>query len=101
MELYLRRFFIVWLCILGLCLGEAALGVTRAEMYQATAPVADRSEAAQTAAFQNAMRTVLIRVTGRRSADEDPALGPLLTNARRYVQQYRAAPDSQLWVAFD
>jgi hypothetical protein len=25
----------------------------------------------------------------------------LIANARRYVQQYRAAPDSQLWVAFD
>jgi uncharacterized protein len=101
MELYLRRFSIVWLCIVGLCLGEAALGVTRAEMYQATAPVADRSEAAQTAAFQSAMKMVLIRVTGRRNADEDPALSSLVSNARRYVQQYRAAPDGQLWVAFD
>jgi len=26
---------------------------------------------------------------------------PLLGNARRYVQQYRSAPDNQLWVAFD
>jgi uncharacterized protein len=101
MELYLRSFSIVWLCIVGLCLGEAALGVTRAEMYQATAPVADRSEAAQTAAFQSAMKMVLIRVTGRRNADEDPALSSLVSNARRYVQQYRAAPDGQLWVAFD
>ena len=89
------------MCIVGFCLGEAAQGVTRAEMYQATAPVADRSEAAQTAAFQNAMRTVLIRVTGRRNADEDPALSTLVNNARRYVQQYRSAPDSQLWVTFD
>jgi len=70
-------------------------------MYQAITPVTDRSEAAQTAAFQNAMKIVLIRVTGRRNADEDPALGPLVSNARRYVQQYRAAPDSQLWVTFD
>ena len=101
MEQYLRRFSIVWVCVVGLCLGEAALGVTRAEMYQATAPVADRSEAAQTAAFQGAMKTVLIRVTGRRNADEDPALSSLVSNARRYVQQYRAAPDGQLWVAFD
>jgi uncharacterized protein len=101
MEQYLRRFSIVWLCIVGLCLGEAALGVTRAEMYQATAPVADRSEAAQTAAFQSAMKMVLIRVTGRRNADEDPALSSLVSNARRYVQQYRGAPDGQLWVAFD
>jgi len=98
---YLRAATLLWACAAGLCFGEAAFSLTRAEMYQATTAVSDRSEAAQTAAFQNAMRTVLIRVTGRRSADEDPALGPLLTNARRYVQQYRAAPDSQLWVAFD
>jgi uncharacterized protein len=101
MEQYLRRFFIAWLCIAGLTLSATALGVTRAEMYQAAAPVADRSEAAQTAAFQAAMKTVLIRVTGRRNADEDPALSPLVSNARRYVQQYRPAQDNQLWVAFD
>jgi hypothetical protein len=69
MEQYLRRFSIVLMCLVGLCLGEAALGVTRAEMYQATTPVADRSEAAQTAAFQSAMKMVLIRVTGRRNAE--------------------------------
>ncbi len=91
-----------------LCLGLAApfLGsvgqaMTRAELYQATAPITDRSEAAQTAAFQTAMKTVLVRVTGRRSADEDPALAPLVAVARRYVQQYRTAPDNQLWVSFD
>ncbi|HEY6620302.1 MAG TPA: DUF2066 domain-containing protein [Steroidobacteraceae bacterium] len=77
------------------------MALTRAEMYQATAPLADHSDAAYTAAFQTAMKTVLIRVTGRRNADEDPALGPLVGNARRYVQQYRAAPDAQVWVAFD
>jgi hypothetical protein len=98
---YLRPATLLWACAAGLCFGEAAFSLTRAEMYQATTAVSDRSEAAQSAAFQNAMRTVLIRVTGRRSADEDPALGPLISNARRYVQQYRAAPDSQLWVAFD
>jgi uncharacterized protein len=100
-ERYLRATAILWVCFAGLCVGEAAFSLTRAEMYQATAAVSDRSEAAQSAAFQNAMKTVLIRVTGRRSADEDPALSPLIGNARRYVQQYRAAPDSQLWVAFD
>ena len=89
------------MCIVGLGIAGVALGITRAEMYQATAPVTDRSEAAQTAAFQNAMKTVLIRVTGRRNADEDPALSALVNNARRYVQQYRTAPDSQLWVTFD
>lgn len=98
---YLRPAALLCACIAGLCFGEAAFSLTRTEMYQATAPVTDRSEAAQTTAFQNAMRTVLVRVTGRRSAGEDAALGALISNARRYVQQYRTAPDSQLWVAFD
>jgi uncharacterized protein len=93
----------VFLClsVAALCLGDAALALTRAELYQATAPVADRSEAAQTGAFQTAMKTVLVRVTGRRSAEDDPALAPLVDNARRYVQQYRGAPDGQVWVSFD
>ena len=30
-----------------------------------------------------------------------PPWRPLVGNARRYVQQYRAAPDAQVWVAFD
>src|ERR1700683_3250727 len=82
-----------------LCLaGRAASAV---EAYQVTVPLADRSEAAQTAAFQAALKVVLIRVTGRLGADEDPALAPLVGSARRYVQQYRAAPDQQLWGALD
>jgi uncharacterized protein len=85
----------------GLYLAEPSAGATRPELYQATAPISDRSEAAQTAAFQAAMKIVLVRVTGRRSADEDPALAPLVAVARRYVQQYRAAPDNQEWVSFD
>jgi hypothetical protein len=101
MKQYLRRFSIVWICLAALSLGEGAAAITRAEMYQATAALADRSDAAYSAAFQDAMKTVLIRVTGRRNADEDPALSSLVSNARRYVQQYRAAPDAQVWVAFD
>ncbi len=101
MEQYLRRFSVVLMCLACLSLSEGAAALTRAEMYQATAPLSDRSDAAYTTAFQTAMKAVLIRVTGRRNADEDPGLSSLVANARRYVQQYRAAPDSQVWVAFD
>jgi uncharacterized protein len=76
-------------------------GLTRVDLFQAQVPVDGRSEAAQTAAFQAALRIVLVRVTGRRTADEDAVFAPLVNNARRYVQQFRSAPDSQLWVAFD
>jgi hypothetical protein len=95
----------LWLCV---CAGAAALGLadvspalTRVELYQATAPLTERSEAGQEAAFEAALRTVLIKVTGRRGVDQDPSLAALIASARRYVQQYRTAPDNQLWVAFD
>jgi hypothetical protein len=98
---YLR--LAVFLCVglAALCLGDASLAITRAELYQATASVTDRSEAALSTAFQGAMKIVLVRVTGRRSAEDDPVFAPLIGNARRYVQQYRSAPDSQVWVSFD
>jgi uncharacterized protein len=97
----LRTAVLLCLSLAALCLGNAALALTRAELFQATVPAADRSEAAQAGAFQAAMKMVLVRVTGRRSAEDDPALAPLIGNARRYVQQYRGAADGQIWVSFD
>jgi hypothetical protein len=95
----------LWLCLgiaaAALCFADLSMALTRAELYQATAPMTDRSEAGQEAAFEAALRTVLVRVTGRRGVDQDPALAPLIASARRYVQQYRPAADNQLWVAFD
>jgi uncharacterized protein len=85
----------------ALGLGTVAQALTRAELYQAVAPAGDRTETGQTEAFQAAMKIVLVRVTGRRSAADDPALAPLVTNARRYVQQYRSGADNQTWVSFD
>jgi len=82
-------------------LAPAAFGLTRVELYQAAVTLTERSDAAQSVAFENALKVVLVRVTGRRTADSDPAFAPLLGNARRYVQQYRAAPDNQLVVSFD
>jgi hypothetical protein len=98
---YLRPLALLCLSAVGVCLAGASLALTRAEIYQAQVPVADRSEASKPAAFEAALRIVLVRVTGRRTADEEPAFAPLLGNARRYVQQYRDTQDGQLWVSFD
>jgi hypothetical protein len=98
---YLHVAAILCLGVVALFVSESGTALTRSELYQATSGVAGRCEGADNSAFQAAMKTVLVRVTGRRSADEDPALAPLITNARRYVQQCRSAPDNQLWVAFD
>ena len=97
----LRPAVLLCFSLAALWLGNSALALTRAELFQATVPVADRSEGALAGAFQAAIKMVLVRVTGHRSAEDDPALGPLIGNARRYVQQYRGAADGQIWVSFD
>lgn len=48
-------------------------------------------QSAGEAGFAEAMRTVLVRLTGRRAAANDPALAPLMRDARRYVQIVRPA----------
>ncbi len=96
-----KHFSVFFIGLAALFWGHAGFALTRAELYQATVPFAERCESASAAAFQAAMKIVLIRVTGRSAAGEDPALAPLLGNAHRYVQQCRAGADKQLWVAFD
>jgi hypothetical protein len=92
----------LWALLLGaFCLTPTAFGLTRAELYQTVVPLADRSEPAQSAAFQAGLKDVIVRVTGRRMAGEEATFAALIGNARRYVQQYRAAPDKKLWVSFD
>lgn len=98
---YLRSAVILCLACAALCVAPLSRAASRSEIYQVSVPVVDRSEAAHADAFQEALKIVLVRVIGRRSSEEDPTLAPLVSNARRYVQQYRAAPDNQLWVAFD
>ena len=44
----LRPAVILCLSLAALCLGNSASALTRAELYQAKAPLADRSETAQT-----------------------------------------------------
>jgi hypothetical protein len=94
---YLVLFFLAaWVLM-----APPAGAVTRAELYQATVPKPDRSEASQDSAFAAALRIVVVRITGRRTAGEDAAFAPLIADARRYVQQYRPASDNLLWISFD
>jgi uncharacterized protein len=72
-----------------------------ANFYQATVTATDRSEAGQSAAASAALKAVLVKVAGRRSAAEDPALMALYSDAARYTQQSRAVGTNQLNVSFD
>ncbi len=97
----LRPAAVLCLAWTALFASHAAPALTRAELNQATVPFSERCESAPPAAFQAAMKIVLVRVTGRSTAGDDPALAPLLGNAHRYVQQCRGTADRQLSVGFD
>jgi uncharacterized protein len=88
-----------WMLVVLLCAAPARAALM-ADLYQATVGAGDGSEAAKTAAIQNALRAVLVKVTGRRSAAQDPSFAPLYSDAARYVQQFRAG-SGQIRIDFD
>lgn len=87
--------------IVSLVVSLGATAATVPGMYEATVPLPDRSENGQAVAFQDAMREVLVRVTGQRDAGTQPALEPLINDARRYVQQFRIVGNNQFFAGFD
>src|SRR5687767_4586225 len=76
-------------------------GPVRAEslgdLYTVTVPYAGDNEAA----FREAMRDVLVRVTGQPGAPELENLQPLVAQASNYVKSFRRAAGNQLTVSFD
>ena len=79
--------------------GDAGLwraGRALALLYGATVPVTDTQQAAQ-----QAMREVLVRLTGSRDAATDPALAGLVSGAHQYVQMQRATTSGATQVLFD
>jgi hypothetical protein len=78
-----------------------AAAVTVPRLYEATVPLTERSERGQSEALQEAMREVLVRVTGQRNAAYEPALAPLVNDAQRYVQQFRVVGTNQFFAGFD
>ncbi len=93
------------LALLGLLAVVAQAPPARAEqridLYQVAVQVPDRTDASRETGFREAMQVVLVRVTGRLGAANDPAYAPLVATANRYVQQYRYAVDGRLVVGFD
>lgn len=67
------------------------------DLYSVTVPYNGQNEAA----FRDAMRDILVRVTGRRDAPELEKLAPLVAEASRYVVSFRRAAGNQLAVTFN
>ena len=92
-----RWFAALALAALAAPSGAASIG----DLYSVTVPVNGQGEAAQQAAFREAMREVLVRATGRRDAAELESLAPLVAQAARHVISFRRAAGNQLTVTFD
>ncbi|MFO7304977.1 MAG: DUF2066 domain-containing protein [Gammaproteobacteria bacterium] len=78
-----------------LCAPVLVYAITVEDLYETSQPV----EGSQDAAFVEALKTVVVKVSGRRDAPE--RLGAALGNARQLVQRYGITQENVLQVGFD
>lgn len=83
-----------WFCLLALA-GLPAFAVTVPDLYEISVPVTS----SQDAAFGDALKAVVVRVSGQR--DAAARLGSALNNPRQYIQRFGSASDNTLQVGFD
>jgi hypothetical protein len=83
------------LALAALLTAFAAQAVTLRDLYETAQPVGVSREAA----FEEALRVVVVRVSGRRDAPQ--RLGAELANPREYVQRFGFTEDNVLQVGFD
>ena len=81
--------------ILALLAGALAHAVTVPDLYETTQPV----QTTRDAAFGDALKTVVVRVSGQRDAPSK--LGAALNNPRQYVQKFGFTSTGTLEVEFD
>jgi uncharacterized protein len=86
----------LWLALVpAFFLVASARAVTLGDLYETAQPVASSRDAA----FVDALKTVLVRVSGQRDA---PArVGAEINNPRKYVQRFGFTVDNVLEVGFD
>lgn len=93
MTRWLTRLCMTW--ALALCALQAN-AVTLGDLYETNQPVVNNQ---RDAAFVDALKTVVVRVSGQRDA---PArLGSVLNDPRKYVQRFGFTNDNVLQVGFD
>ena len=79
--------------------GVAAAAVVEG-LYEGTA-AGSATDAGRAAAATDALRQVVVRLTGRRAAATDPALTGLYADAPRLARTFRSVAGNQLVVSFD
>jgi hypothetical protein len=88
------------LALVQLAAPAAAPAVAVDGLYQGVV-AGDGSDAGRGPAAVEALKQVVVRVTGQRAAAADPALAGLIADARRFAQTFKPAPGGQVAVDFD
>ncbi|RPI15599.1 MAG: DUF2066 domain-containing protein [Lysobacterales bacterium] len=84
---------------LACLLAWPAAGAAALRLHEVTVPLAGKTEADRAAAFSAALRTVVVRVSGRRAAATNRTVAA--ADPTRHVQRYSTTADGQLKVGFD
>jgi hypothetical protein len=95
---YVAAAMLVSLALLGGSLSAVAAAVDA--LYEGVVS-GELTEAGRPVAAADALRQVVVRVSGRRSAATDPALASLYADAPRLAQTFRSGSAGQVVVAFD
>ncbi|MDP6675446.1 MAG: DUF2066 domain-containing protein [Gammaproteobacteria bacterium] len=97
LHLTLRALFFLWFA--------AQIQIVAAErvtdLYAAQVPNEDGVMRGPSGSFAQALRNVLVKVTGQRGITADPVIMNQFTSADQFVEQFRSNPDGSLWVLFD
>jgi hypothetical protein len=88
------------IALAALMLAAPASGAVLPRLYEGTV-AGDAGEAGRAAAASEALRQVVVRVTGRRAAASDGALTGLYADARRYALSFKSDAAGQLTIGFD
>lgn len=94
----MTRNYRVWLIGLLLTLTIPVKAETVRDLYSASVPVPDQSAASLTSAAREALKEVLVKVTGTSAVLDSAAIAPAVEEARAHVQQYaygRAGPSGE------
>lgn len=80
---------LIRICLVALLAGTVpALSSAATDFYSATVPVADHSAAVRQQAARDGMLAMLVRLTGIRAPQDEPAVRAMLTDVASYLVEY-------------
>ncbi len=102
--MYMNSLHLILRALFFLCSATQIQIVAAAEikdLYAARVPNQAGLLEGSSGAYAQALRKVLIKVTGQRGIMDDPLIINQFASAEQFVEQYRNNPDGSLWVRFD